>query len=71
MNQVDYQQKSVKHRGRRLALHLVGLVAIKIVVLIAIYEICFRPFGRPVVTPTAVATHILAAPPSSQGSAHD
>jgi uncharacterized membrane protein YedE/YeeE len=49
-------------RDTRLAWHLVGLVLLKVAVLLLIYAVCFRPFGRPDAGPGAVASRIAPTP---------
>jgi hypothetical protein len=56
--------------GSNLGRHLLWLVVAKIVVLTAIYIVCFRPFPRPDASPAHVLER-LAPPSSPTGNSHD
>jgi len=46
--------------GRRFGLEFGLIVSIKIVLLVVIWAVCFRPHPRPDTAPAAIATHLLA-----------
>jgi hypothetical protein len=60
----------MRHEPRLLARHLLWLVVAKIVLLTAIYIVCFRPFPQPDASPAHVLER-LAPPSSSRGDSHD
>ncbi len=46
--------------GRRFGLEFALIVTIKLLLLILLWIICFRPHPRPDTSPAAVAAHLLA-----------
>jgi len=46
--------------GRRFGLEFALIVTIKLLLLILLWIICFRPHPRPDTSPAAVAAHVLA-----------
>ncbi|MEO8459623.1 MAG: cytochrome oxidase putative small subunit CydP [Dokdonella sp.] len=61
-----------RHRdGRKFILECAVIIVAKLVVLIAIWYVCFRPFPRADTSPAAVEKHLLASPSQSVNPAHD
>jgi hypothetical protein len=54
--------------GRRFGIEFAAIVGIKIVLLILIWFVCFRPHPRPDTRPAAVESHLLAP---AKESPHD
>jgi hypothetical protein len=52
--------------GRRFGLEFALIVGVKLVLLVALWYLCFRPHPRPDTSPAAIEQHL--APPES---AHD
>jgi hypothetical protein len=52
--------------GRRFGIEFALIIGVKLVLLVAIWVLCFRPHPRPDTSPAAIEKHL--APPES---AHD
>jgi len=53
--------------GRRFGLEFALIVTIKLLLLIVLWYVCFRPHPRPDTSPAAIENHLLAPPET----AHD
>ncbi|HKE47572.1 MAG TPA: hypothetical protein VKB52_05880 [Rhodanobacteraceae bacterium] len=51
--------------GRRFGLEFALIVTIKLLLLIVLWYVCFRPHPRPDTSPAAIENHLLA-PPETQ-----
>jgi hypothetical protein len=54
--------------GRRFGIEFAAIIGIKLVLLILIWFVCFRPHPRPDTRPAAIGDHLLASP---EETAHD
>ena len=48
--------------GRRFGLEFALIITIKLLLLIVIWYVCFRPHPRPDTSPAAIENHLLAPP---------